>query len=364
MRGLILVIACFLGLGACSSLPGSAPLEREILDAAEGSEIDFAVYPVTRSFLPFVAEWPVVGEPVLAWGVADGGARTQVIASGDQIEVTIWDSTEASLLSAEGERSVRIEALTVQPDGTIFLPYVGDAEVLGMTPQVARAVLQDRITEVVPSAQVQVQITSGRANSVDIVGGVAAPGSYPLPDRSYSVLNLIAQSGGVRETLVNPQLRLIRGGQIYGTSLDRLFETPELDMRLRGGDRVIIEQDDRYFLSLGAAGSQNQHVFPSDHVSALDAVSIIGGVESGRGDPGGVLILREYPIGAMGPDQPRVVFTLDLTSTDGLFSARSFRINAGDLVLVTESPITRAQTILGLIGSAFGVASQTARLRD
>jgi polysaccharide biosynthesis/export protein len=59
-----------------------------------------------------------------------------------------------------------------------------------------------------------------------------------------------------------------------------------------------------------------------------------------------------------------VVFTLDLTSADGLFSAGQFRIHSGDLVYATESPVTRAQTILSLIGSAFGVAAQGATTAD
>ena len=62
-----------------------------------------------------------------------------------------------------------------------------------------------------------------------------------------------------------------------------------------------MEEDRRYFLSLGAAGSQSQHRFTQDHLSALDAVSIIGGVESRRGNPGGVLVLREYPANAVRP---------------------------------------------------------------
>jgi polysaccharide export outer membrane protein len=199
------------------------------------------------------------------------------------------------------------------------------------------------------------------------VGGVASPGAYPLPDRNYTILNLLAAGGGVQPSLVNPQIRLRRGGNIYGTSVERLYADPGLDTLLVGGDQVIVEEDRRQFLSLGAAGQQSQHGFPQDTVTALDAMAIIGGVDSRRGDPGGILILREYPADAVrpdgtGPEQTRVVFTLDLTSADGLFSARNFHIHSGDLVLVTESPITSAQTIFGLIGSVFGLANQTANL--
>lgn len=355
-------------VSACSILPRSAAVEREITNARSGDVTDFAVYPVTRSFLPIVEDWPFPETRGHGWISASGGARTQVIATGDELQVTIWDSTENSLLSAPTQTAVPIESLIVQPDGTIFLPYVGDTQVAGMTMQVARQHLQDEIDQVVPAAQVQLQMISGRSNSVDIVGGVGSPGSYPLPDRNYTILNLIAQSGGVQGGLTNPQVRLVRGGRLYATSIDSLFENPSLNTLLHGGDQVIIEEDERYFLSLGAAGTQSQHAFPQDDLSALDAVSIIGGVQSSRGDPGGVLILREYPASSVdplttaGPNQQRVVFSLDLTSADGLFSAGNFEVEDGDLVLVTESPVTAAQTIFGLIGSAFGLANTTANL--
>jgi polysaccharide export outer membrane protein len=365
--GLLFVVV--MGLSGCEQLPRGAAVEREIVAARDGEAVDFAVYTVDRALLPMIADWPGTGERRLGWIPTSGGARTQVIASGDQLEITIWDSNENSLLSAGGQRAVQIQALTVAPDGTIFLPYVGNTRVAGMTIQLAREHLQDEIDMVVPSAQVQLTLVEGRTNSVDLVGGVAAPGSYPLPDRNYTVMNLIAQGGGVQPNLVNPQVRLMRGGSLYGTSVERLFATPNLDTLLHGGDQVLIEEDRRYFLSLGAAGQQSQHRFGQDVVTALDAMSIIGGVESRRGDPGGILILREYPQSAVrpddrGPDQTRVVFAVDLTSADGLFSARNFPIHSGDLVLVTESPITSAQTIFGLVGAIFGLASQTANLSE
>ena len=367
MRSFVLCIGAAFLLAACEQLPRGAAVEREIIAAADDESADFAVYEVNRGFLPVVEDWPYTGERRLSWLPTSGGARTQVIAPGDELEITIWDSNENSLLSSEGQRAVQIQALTVAPDGTIFVPYVGNTQVSGLTLQLAREHLQDEIDIVVPSAQVQLTLVEGRTNSVDLVGGVGAPGAYPLPDRNYTVLNLIAAGGGVQAGLVNPQVRLIRGGDIYGTSVARLFESPNLDTLLHGGDQVYVEEDRRYFLSLGAAGTQSQHLFPQDRVTALDAMSIIGGVNSSRGDPGGILILREYPDSAVrpdarGPDQARVVFTLDLTSADGLFSARNFRIHPGDLVLVTESPITSAQTIFGLIGSAIGLANQGSNL--
>ena len=126
-------------------------------------------------------------------------------------------------------------------------------------------------------------------------------------------------------------------------------------------DRMIVEEGECWFLSLLATGSKDQHPFEQDFVTALDAMAIIGGVRSSRACPEGILILREFPADALragdqGARMERVVFTLDLITSDSLFSARNFRIPSGDLVLATESPVNSAQTIFGLIGSAFGLA--------
>ncbi|TMM52705.1 polysaccharide biosynthesis/export family protein [Sulfitobacter sabulilitoris] len=355
-------IVAIAALSGCVSLPRGAAVESEILKSADDVDADFAIYPVTRSFLPSVAQWPRTGEPHRQWIAGSRGSDEQVIRAGDTIDLQIWDSGENSLLTSTEQRVANMQAIRVSTSGTIFVPYVGKVNIAGRTPDSARQAIQRSLEAIVPSAQVQLSLIEGRRNSVDLVGGVSQPGSYPMPDQNYTVLSLIADAGGVRDALNNPQVTLLRGGSIYGTSVETLFENPALDTRLRGGDKVIIEKDDRYFLSLGATGKEALHLFTRDKVTALDALSIIGGVNDARADPKGILILREYPAdavrpGVRGPRQTRVVFTLDLTTSDGLFSARKFDIYSGDLVLATESPITNARTILGLVGSVFGVAN-------
>jgi polysaccharide export outer membrane protein len=357
---MFLALLAIVGLAACSDLPRGAAIDREILSEADDANADFAVYPVTRAFLPSLQSWPVVGEPQLSWVGFSHGAQTNLIRPGDELNLRIWDSGDNSLLTAPEQRSVDISSVRVSPSGSIFVPYVGDVVVSGRSPDGARQHIQQAMEAIVPSAQVQVGVVSGRNNSVDLVGGVTSPGSYPLPDRNFTVLSLIAEGGGVQPGLQNPQIRLQRGGRLFGTSIDRLYKDPALNTRLVGGDKIIVEEDERYFLSIGATGTEALHPFTKDTISAMDALSIVGGVQDSRGDPQGILILREYPSSALrpgqrGPRMERVVFTVDLTNSDGLFSARNFPIRSGDLVMATESPVTSVRTILGLIGSAFGV---------
>jgi len=285
------------------------------------------------------------------------------LAAGDTLDLTIWDSDTSSLLTGGQQPSARIDRMIIAPDGTIHLPYVGKVAVGGLQPDEAREALQQALSAAMPSAQVQLATSPGRRHAVALVSGVNRPGTYPLPDRGFSVLDLLGEGGGPQTDLENPQVLLMRGGRTHAIPASRLTADPSLDIALQGGDRVSLEADRRQFLSLGAAGRQSAIPFPDNQVSALDAVTLIGGLSPGRADPRGVLILREYDRSQLrrdgrGPDRDRVIYVVDLTTSDGLFSARNLEIIDNDLVLVTESPVSDARTIFGLIGQTFGLANQ------
>ena len=114
---------------------------------------------------------------------------------------------------------------------------------------------------------------------------------------------------------------------------------------MRGGDKIFIQPDERYFLSLGAAGREAMVNFPRDNITTLDAMSLVGGLKASTADPKGILILRDYPNSAVrsdginGPPKNRMIFAFNLTSADGLFSAGQFLIQDHDLVLITQSAL-------------------------
>lgn len=359
MRTLFLIF--IVGLLSACSLPRGAALQSEIISAADDEDAPFAVYPVNRASVGNFQSWPR-RSGYQSWVGRSRGPASPVISAGDKLDLVIWDNSENSLLLTPGAKVVDMQGIQVAPDGAVFVPYLDKIYVKGQSPEAAREQIQERLAEILPSAQVQLLYTAGASSSVSLVGGVAAPGTFPLPDRNFSVLNLISQGGGVPSSMRNPRVKLIRHGETYQTSLARLYSDARLDVVLAGGDKVIVEQDGRYFQALGSSGREELIYFTKDSINALEAVSLVGGIDEARADPKGVLILREYAPGQLrndnkGPSRADVVFTIDLTSADGLFSARRFLIEPEDVVLVTESPVTKAQTIFRLIGSAFGVAS-------
>lgn len=355
--------ALVLGLAACQ-VPQGAPEAQRILSEADDVESSYAVHFVNRDTMDYIQNWPLTGRSNnRGWIKRSRGPGDQIIEPGDTVDIAVWDNEPNSLLIAPAQKVVSLSAMRVSQSGTIFMPYVDEIYVAKMTPDRARAAIQERMASVIPSAQVQLSHTSGRKSTVDLVSGTARPGNYPLPDRDFTVTALIALGGGVSDNVNNPQIRLMRDGKLFGVAMETLLENPSLDTTLRGGDKVYVERDERYFLSLGAAGREAQVAFPQERVTALDALSLIGGVNDSRADPKGILILRNYPDSALrsdtsGPTKDRVVFAVDLTSGDGLFSAGEFQIHDRDLVLVTESPLTTTETIMRLIGSALGVRAR------
>ncbi|MEC8042875.1 MAG: SLBB domain-containing protein, partial [Pseudomonadota bacterium] len=239
--------------------------------------------------------------------------------------------------------------------------YVGEVEIRNLTQPAARAKIQEAMTEVAPEAQVQLAVQQGAGNAADLVGGVSAPGSYPLPSRNYSILSLIAAGGGISPGLENPLVRLLRGGHVYEIRAEQLMADPNLNTILRGGDKVVVAEDDRFFTALGATGREEVVPFTRESLTAMEALSTVGGLSDSRADLKSVLVLRDYPVddtvptpegadySAKGPLQEQVVFAFDLTSADGLFVARKFEINPKDTVLGTETVVTSARTVLGLI---------------
>jgi polysaccharide export outer membrane protein len=362
--------ACALALllAACS-LPSGAALQRDVLRAQGAGAAPFQVVEVTRARVPDLARWPVTGwRGAYHWPEAARAPDSAIIRNGDRIDISIWDTQENSLLATPDSRLTEVPTMTVNGAGAVFMPYVGEVVVTGLTADTARARLQASLADIAPSAQVQISVLPGRNNAVDVVSGVGAPGRYPLESRNTRILSALAAAGGIDAGLRHPLVVLQRDGRRFEMRAEALLADPARNILLRGGDQVAVIEDGRSFNVLGAAGEQKVIHFDKEHMTAMQAVSAMGGLRAARADPRGLLVLRDYPATAVGaepgPEMAQVVFTLDLSGADGLFAARAFPIHPGDTLLATESPVTRVQTILGLFGTVVGIGATTNNLSD
>lgn len=362
-RNILLVLGLVFALASCG-FPAGAPIESQVLAEAEAENPSFVVVDVSGETLPKISKWPATGwRGQYRWLEQGGGGAGSIIRPGDVVDLVIWDNQDNSLLTAPNTKSTTMKGIMVSPAGSVFVPYVGEVVINGLSPDAARAEVQKEVERIAPSAQVQLTMMAGENNTVDLVRGVSRPGPIDLPSRNYTILSVIAQGGGIQNNLRNPIVRLIRAGKSYEIRAEDLMADPRRNIVMRGGDKVIVEEDQRYFVAAGATGDRIIY-FDRERISAMEALSMAGGPSEARADIKGILILRDYPDSAVradgikGPEKPRVVFSVDLTSADSLFAAREFLVQPGDLVMVTESPMIGVNSIIGLVSQALLVRSR------
>lgn len=371
MRTSVIISAIGLSvqLLASCSLPQGAARTSQVLDGvptdpAQAKAVGIAVVNVGRANVAQINSWPSSDpdEKTQPWPARSGAANTITLAPGDQLSLKIWDNDPNALLTAVSQGPTDLGALSVASNGTVTLPYAGAVKVAGLSEERALDHIRTEIRKVQPTAEVQLNLQPGRLNSIAMVSGVSSPGSYGLPaGGGLPLMTMIARSGGIAPSLKYPQVQLTRGNRIYQTSADNLLHGQSADVMLQGGDRVAVIEDPRSFTMLGASGSEQLVSFDRDQLTALQALAKTGGLAPNRADLKGVLVLRDYnksTVRANGPEAPSVIYALDLTSADGLFAARNFTVLPGDTVLATESPVVSARTVLGLVGTIFGLNNQ------
>lgn len=344
LRGLAVALSLPLLAAGCA-LPRGAALQSEILRGTEDPLNGVQVVPVTRASLDELQRWPAA-HPELRhnWRSTGASPAARTIRAGDLMTISVWDSQPESLLTTAEQRMVTMNDVAVSASGQVFVPYVGDVRIAGMTTDQARREIQERIAPIVPDGQVQLSVAPGSGNTIDVVTGVARPGRLQLPEISPTILSVLAEAGGIAPTLRNPLVRVNRAGTAMAIPARELFANPANDIQMRGGDRVMVEEDHRNFVALGAAGRQEVVYFERERISVLDGLSSMGGLVSSRANLEGVMILRQYPARAVRAEGPyprhqEVIFTFDLTTADGLFAAEGFAIESGDVVLATESAL-------------------------
>ncbi len=340
------------------SMPRGAALQSEILLGTDAEASNVQVIEITRETLPDLRAWPHA-HPELRhhWSTTGAVTTARIIRAGDRITLSIWDSQPDSLLTNGAQRSVNMQNIPVSASGRVFIPYVGEVRVSGMSAEQARRQIQNMMESIVPDGQVQLIVSPGSRNTIDVVTGVSRPGRVELDEVSPTILSVIAETGGIASNLRNPLVRLNRAGEAYAIPASELFSDPRNDIPLRGGDRILVEEDNRSYIALGAAGREQVVYFEREEITTLDALSTIGGLSDSRADLQGVMVLRTYPESMVSqtgnaPRKSQVIFTLDLTSADGLFAAQRFMIQPGDVVLASESPVPMFASVLGMVRAA------------
>jgi polysaccharide export outer membrane protein len=365
LRGLLLATSA-LALVSCG-VPRPGPTKAELFEGSVLRQGDAFIVTVNPRVTRATAVVPSLGFSSSFRGAGVVGSDS--IAPGDTLTVTVFENVrDDPLLGNTGQRVSVLETVQVDGSGFIFIPYAGRIRAAGNTPEALRQTITRQLQDQTPDPQVTVERAAGDGSSVSVSGGVTAQGVYPIERPTRTLTAMIAQAGGVAIEPSAAIVRVTRGHHTGKIWLEDLYANPGLDIALRPGDRIVVEEDSRSFVALGATGAQNRVPFDSQTVTAIEAIAIVGGLSSGTADPTGVFVLRNEPAAIANAvlgrtdlqgDQ-RMVYVLDLTQPTGMFEARDFLVRDGDTVYVTEAPFVQWQRVLSAItGTASAAGSVT-----
>ena len=351
------LIAAALALAVVTScgLPAVGPSKSQIFAGSVQRQGDAYIVQVNDLVTRATAVVPALGFSDSFKNAAR--LTSDTIRPGDTVGLTIWENVDDGLLAGEAQNSTVLEEVQVDSEGFIFVPYAGRVRAAGNTPEELRELITERLQDQTPDPQVQVRRVAGDGSTVSLVGAIGGQGVYPIERPTRTLSTMLAHAGGVTIPPEIAQVTVIRGNQQGKVWFQDLYDYPQLDIALRGGDRILIEEDTRSFTALGATSQQARVRFESQNMSALEAIAQVGGLQSRTSDPTGIFILRneadEVAQQVLGRDDligaQRLVYVLNLKEPNGLFLARDFVIRDGDTVYVTEAPYAQWSKALSLI---------------
>ena len=349
----IAAIAACAVLASCG-LPQVGPNKRQIYAGSVQREGDAFVVAVNDRVTRATAMVPALGFSDAFKNAGQLGSDT--IRAGDVLGITVYENVDDSLLGVEGAPAT-LEEVQVDGAGFIFIPYAGRIKAAGNSPEAIRRIITNKLADQTPDPQVEVRRAAGDGSTVSLTGAVGGQGVYPIERPTRSLATMLARSGGITIEPEIAQITIIRGSQRGKIWFEDLYRNPELDIALRGGDKILVEQDTRAFTALGATGTQARVPFETQNLSAIEAIAQVGGLLAAAADPTGVFVLRNEPEEVaeqvLGRNDlegtQRLVYVLNLTEPNGMFMARDFVIRDGDTLYVTEAPFTQWTKVLTAI---------------
>jgi polysaccharide export outer membrane protein len=170
-----------------------------------------------------------------ASSMLDGDSRDEYrIGAGDVLQISVWKEPEAS-----------VGAAVVRPDGKVSLPIIKDLEVVGMTPSQAEKVITERLSKMIPAADVTVVVAAINSKKVYLVGAVRKEGPIPYTYR-MTVMQALSEAGGLSDYAKRKKIYILRtqNGKDYRLPFDYEAvlrgERMELNIPLLAGDTIVV----------------------------------------------------------------------------------------------------------------------------
>jgi len=375
-------------LAGCVSLPNDGPSLSMIESGAENKSqpAKYVLIHVDQRVVDTMAQKrmstsgntlssanPPVGDGNGASGDQPGAAAIQKIAVGDVVGVSIYTSggglfggegAAGGMESSTANSETRLPPQLVDSSGEITVPYAGRIPVVGFTSsEVENAIINALGKQASkPSVIVTIQERLG-SDLVTVTGDVKSETRVQMPMSGLRLIDAVTAAGGSTGKDYETKVIILGKKNIREFNYSDVIALPSENVPLQVGDIVLVKTKPWSFISLGATG-QTLHPFPTQELSAEEALASVSALNDDKANPEAVFIYRfESPemlkaLGAgPGPVTPvgvPVIYQLNLRQPDGFFMARQFAMRDKDIIFVGNAGsigIIKAFNVVGALTS-------------
>jgi polysaccharide export outer membrane protein len=346
----ILVMPALL-LSACSLTPGmdmetNSPLSHiEVPTMKDGKLVK-----EKAKIIPITADLIIERESSKQQGINNlptdnTSTGAYKIGPHDRLQITVWDHPE---LNDPGSEKIdpTLAGKTVQDDGTLYYPYVGNIPVAGKTVAEVRESLAEGLSKYFKKVKLDVRVLSFQSHRAAVVGQVKTPGVQSMNETPLTIAEAISRAGGVTEEADTTSVTLARDGKLYKIDVLKLYEKGGADQNLllKDGDVLNIpdRRDNKVFM-MGEVGRQQAlQIGNGQRMTLAQALAEAYGVDFNSSRPEEIYVIRS---GELKPE----IFQLNAESPDALILADQFLLQGHDTVFVGTAGVTQWSRVLNQI---------------
>ena len=279
----------------------------------------------------------------------------------DTLRIFVWghpDLTPVTSNVTSGTTATIPAGRTIDSQGNIFFPMVGNIRAAGLTVSEFRDRLAAALSKYIAQPQVEVDIAGFRSQRVFMAGELKNPGVLGITDQPMRVTDAIAQAGGATTNADLYDATLTRGASSVRLNLDWLYYEGDMNANvlLHAGDVLSIpDRLQRKIFMLGEVGNSvgaNQarsYVMRRGRMSLTEVLADAGGVSPFSAASSEIYVMRADPNAQTRTEGARkpVVFKLSSREPQMLVLADQFPILPRDVIFVNPTGPTVIGRFIG-----------------
>jgi polysaccharide biosynthesis/export protein len=207
----------------------------KVLFAKMNAESNYAIKPYDRLQFRIYSN---KGEMIKIIGAIDNMNPAE---PGTSQNINMNTNNQNQTNSNTNNNSVNFSAYTVQTDGHVYLPMIGDLKLEGLTTRQADSVLSIKYNEFYKGSFVRTQFINKRV----IVFKGATGQVVPLINENTTLIEILAQTGGMPNDTRAKNIRLIRGDlqnpNVLVIDLSTVEGMKRVNLQIQPDDIVYVE---------------------------------------------------------------------------------------------------------------------------